>query len=263
MRTLLLSLAFTLAVSAADIGSVTEQRYISADRPMLVNLTDRIVPQVVTGGGWTTTFFLINLGTVDYQMNLDFYDDDGKRMQVSFPEHNVNGSSYLVSLKVGESVSAEMDDAPFGPTRQGWAILADPTAKISGYVILRQRVPGRPDFEALVPISPISDTRFTLGFDNRNRFSTGVAFANPTASNQPATAKLTFVDDRGRVLLEDSITLPPSGHTAFSVPDRYPATTGKYGLLKVTTEASRFSAMGLRFNPDGAFTSMHTLSTTQ
>jgi len=261
MRTLTLCLLFTLAAGAVDKFTILAERDSLAPRPMLFNLTDRIIPQVVTGGGWTTTFFLTNLGTVDYKIDLLFYDDDGKPLSVSFPERRLIGPDFVVTLPAGMSITAELDDAPFGPTRQGWAMLADPSAKIGGWVVLRQRVFGRPDFEALVPLSPISDKQFTLGFDNRSGYSTGVAFANPTASNQPATAQMTFVDSDNRVLLRDSITLPPSGHIAFSVPDKYPATAGKFGLLRVFTEASRFSAMGLRFNPGGAFTSVHTLST--
>lgn len=260
MRTATLYLLVALAAGAADRIPRLAVHDSLAPRPMPFNLTDRVIPQVVTGGGWTTTFFLTNLGTSDYKIDLRFYDDDGKALTVSFPEYRLIATDFVVSLPAGTSLSAELDDSPATPVRQGWAMLADPSAKIGGWIVLRQRIPGRPDFEALIPLSPVSDKVFTLGFDNRNGYSTGVAFANPTASNQPATAQLTFVDDNNRVLATDSITLPPSGHTAFTVPDRYPATAGKYGLLRVVTEASRFSGMGLRFNPGGAFTSVHTLS---
>ncbi len=260
MRTLVLCLLITLAAEAADRGPILAERDSLAPRPMPFNLTDRVIPQVVTGGGWTTTFFLTNLGTSDYKIDLGFYDDDGKPLSVSFPEYRLNGPNFVVTLPAGTSIIAELDDALTSPVRQGWAILADPSAKIGGWIVLRQRASGRPDFEALIPLSPVSDKVFTLGFDNRNGYSTGVAFANPTVSNQPATAQLTFVDDDNQVLATDSITLPPSGHTAFTVPKKYPATDGKFGLLRVVTEASRFSGMGLRFNPGGAFTSVHTLS---
>ena len=49
-------------------------------------------------------------------------------------------------------------------------------------------------------------------------------------------------------------------HTAFSVPVQWPSLAGKSGTMIVRSTGRQLSALGLRFNPGGAFTSFHALS---
>ncbi len=259
-------LAVMPLAAAGDGAGLITPNYAAGERPILVNLTDRAIPQVVAGGGWSTTFFLTNLGTVDTKISLSYYDDDGKSWAVSIPEYNLVGSDFTVSLPVGTTITAELADPPFSATRQGWALLTSPTSKVGGYAVFRQRVAGRPDFEAVVPISSLTEVQSTLGFDHRGGYSTGLALAHPNAegNNQSVTVQITIRDDYGVQLVQDNVILPPWGHTAFNVLDRYPVTRGKYGVIQVKTmEHPRLALLGLRFNPGGAFTSFHALSVTQ
>src|SRR5688572_8483087 len=54
------------------------------------------------------------------------------------------------------------------PLQTGWSELDyDSTSdRLGGFSIFRQIIPGRPAFEALVPLSSIDDSRFFMPFDN-------------------------------------------------------------------------------------------------
>jgi hypothetical protein len=139
----------------------------------------------------------------------------------------------------------------------------DPTAvavanKIGGYAIFRQRVEGRPDFEAVVPISPMFEKSFTLFYDNRGGYSTGLAVVN--GSNTATTVQVSALDMDGNLILSDSIALLALQKVVYSVPDRYPALRDRVGILQFSGSGAALSGLGLRFNPGGAFTSTHTLS---
>jgi hypothetical protein len=136
------------------------------------------------------------------------------------------------------------------------------SSTIGGYAIFRWLVEGRPDFEAVVPNSPTFEPNFTLFFDNRNGYSTGVAVVNVGANPgvNPSSVVVTARDLQGTQLLTDTFTLRTFEKTVYSVPERYPALQGKVGVLQFLTTNISLSGLGLRFTPGGAFTSAHTLS---
>src|SRR4051812_11691135 len=59
---------------------------------------------------------------------------------------------------------------------QGWAELTN-AKRIGGVAVFRQRIEGRPDVEAAVPIVP-SVRRFVLPFDDTRGFVTAIALAS-------------------------------------------------------------------------------------
>ncbi|MBI4876709.1 MAG: hypothetical protein HY822_18900 [Acidobacteria bacterium] len=58
MRTPILCLVAALAAGAAGNDSIVARRDSLARQPMLFNLTDRVIPQVVTGGAFTSVHTL-------------------------------------------------------------------------------------------------------------------------------------------------------------------------------------------------------------
>ena len=234
-------------------------------------VTDVIVPQVVDGDSWKTSFFLTNLDpTNTIFWHLAFYANNGLPMNI--PIQGAGPASRLfASLPPNWSVTIDTIGTASG-LLQGWAVLstfdrsADQpgarqiTSKIGGMAVFRQRITGRPDFEAVVPFSPSNETRFVMPFDNRNDFSTGIAWVNPDLST-PAPVEVTISTNDGRTLrIDNTITLAPANKLVFSMPERYPESRGQQGSILVRTTGRSLSGLGLRFNPTGAFTSFHTLS---
>ena len=141
-----------------------------------------------------------------------------------------------------------------GPLQTGWSSISYDTAnaRIGGYAIFRSRVTNRTDFEALVPLSGYDDTAFYLPFDNLEGFVTSMAILNP-ASNISNRVSLSFLDSSGSVILNDTIMLAPGQQMGFSLPQRYPTIAGRVGSVYVQSDTTMLSALGFRFNPQGAF----------
>jgi len=124
---------------------------------------------------------------------------------------------------------------------------------VGGLAIFRQRVSGRPDFEAASPLVGNIGSRFLLPFDNTQAFITGIALVNP--SDRQVNVQVSIRDENGVVLATPFVLLPAFGQTAFALPDRFSAAANRRGVIEVSC-ATGVSGLGLRFNPSGAFTSL-------
>jgi hypothetical protein len=241
----------------------------SARRNISVEPFDGVLPQLVDGAGWQTTIVLTNLDTALRHYVLYFVGDNGS--PVGIP---LTGSSGPVARVTGElqpnqTVILESTGTSTSLV-QGYALLfaldrtaTDPASKaipttIGGYGIFRQRAGGRPDFEATVPFVSMFGQRWTIPFDNRSSFSTGISMVNADPSVSSAVT-LTARDLSGNILRTDTINLNSGSKTVFATPTRYPDLAGRVGILQITSRDS-VSVLGLRFNPSGAFTSVHPLS---
>jgi len=262
MRPVLLGVLFHAALAAAD-----------QPRPgIVVNpATDLVIPQVVDGDGWSTTFFLTSLErerTVHWL--LAFYADGGFPMNL--PIQGAGPASTLFAAlppnwsvtiqTLGTSAQllqgwARLTSYDRAPNQPGAMVVTD--RQLAGLAVFRQRVPGRPDFEAVVPLSPVTENRFVMPFDNRGNYSTGIAWLNPDQSS-PVPVEVTIFAPNAQLIREDRFLLGPGSKVVFSMPTRYPESIGREGSILVRTPARFLSGLGLRFNPTGAFTSFHTLS---
>jgi hypothetical protein len=91
-----------------------------------------------------------------------------------------------------------------------------------------------------------------IPFDNRNGFATGIALAN--VDSKPNSPILTFRDGEGKQILSTTIALGTGEHVAFSLADKYPSLALGVGTLEINSDG--VTALGLRFNPTGSFTSI-------
>lgn len=235
-----------------------------AQSPRLANFaaTDFVFPHLATGGGWETVIVTVNLGTVAMNYNTYFFDQSGKPMAVTIRASNgeiISTSATSSSLPNGASLRVPLIDDGFS-TRVGWAaVVYDPAiSRLGGYATFRQRVEGRPDFEALVPMSGSSDYRFLLPVDEVSGFQTAIAICNP-APTLPTTLTLQMLDVNGRLTgNQTELTLQPLEQTAFLIRDKFPAMVDRRGTLYVGGTTNALSALGLRFNTLGgsAFSSI-------
>jgi hypothetical protein len=144
-------------------------------------------------------------------------------------------------------------------TQVGWAVVEydSSNARLGGYAIFRQRISGRPDFEALSPLSSDSDSRFYLPVDEIQGFVTAMAICNP-ASNTSTNVLLQMLSMDGVEIARRNITLAPGAQMAFTIQDYFPQMANRLGTLYVSGSSNRLSALGLRFNTSGgsAFSSI-------
>lgn len=140
-----------------------------------------------------------------------------------------------------------------GDAAQGWAEVVT-SQQVSGFAVFLQRVQGRVDQEAAVPVNAGEQRRFLLPFDNTAPFTTTMALANFSEDTQ-ALLVATVRDESNNVIGQQSaVVLPVRGHLAFTLPDRFPQSVGRRGTVEFSTQFGTVSAIGLRFAGE-AFTS--------
>ncbi|MFN0101562.1 MAG: hypothetical protein ACKV2U_05660 [Bryobacteraceae bacterium] len=233
----------------------------SGAREVTVFSGDDVLPQMANGDGWRTQIFLVNLATVRLPFIVDFWKGDGSPWQVAI---GGVGTGDQITGSLAPGATAVFETTGQGSLVQGWAELTYDfkIGKIGGFGVFRQSVAGRPDFEAVVPLSSLFDKVIVLPYDNTAGFSTGVACVNGGPSS-PATITATFRDETGTTYATETIQLPQSGHTAFAMAARFPTTQGRRGTVLFRSSTDFLSVMGLRFNPGGSFTSFTGLNTVE
>ncbi len=109
------------------------------------------------------------------------------------------------------------------------------------------------------PFENRSASTYALWFDNTNGSITGVAVASVVP--QAITIGVTIRDDTGAILGTDSISLPASGHTSYSLVDRFQLTSQRRGTIEFSTPAGgQISVLGIRFSPQGGFSTIPVLA---
>lgn len=225
-------------------------------RPMPVFTGDWVVPQFVDGGSWQTTIKLANLDTQTARLSVYFTKDDGTEMQT--PIVGLGPTAGIeFSLPPNTTIDIETEGSA-AALSQGWAIVVpDDYESFGGFAVFRQRSPGRPDSEAIVPLSSVFVQRMILMYDNTGGFVTSMALVNPDISAVFVNA--TIRDTEGNVLGRETDIYEALQHTAFALPSKWPSTAGKKGSIELMSTGG-ISALGLRFSPNGPFTSFHTLT---
>jgi M6 family metalloprotease-like protein len=205
-----------------------------------------VLSQVVSGGGWQTTFVLVNIGTIPSQAQLSFFDGSGAPLSLplAFPQPGAStmASSITETLAGRSSVTIAAPDT--GTPLAGWAELTT-SGDVGAVAILRYNPSGQ---EAGVPLETRNANSYFLVFDNTGGVATGVAIAN--VSTAAANLSVVLRDDSGNLLGNALISLPPRGHASFMLTERYAFTEGKRGTVEFDAPSGgQISLLGLRAAP--------------
>jgi hypothetical protein len=208
------------------------------------------------GDGWQTTFVLVNTGTSSAQATLSFFNDQTGAplsLPLSFPQPSGGAPTVAPSITKNLAAGATLVIVSSGAASllTGSAQLAT-AGNISGFVIFRHN-----NQEAVVPLESRNAGGYIIAFDNTNGTATGVALNAVSAAqvNVPVVVR----NDEGTPIANDTITLAPNGHFAFTLgSDRYPAALTIRGTIEFDTPAgAQIGALGIRI-PGGA---AHTYTT--
>jgi hypothetical protein len=236
--------------------SFTERAKAVEGRSAYFFIEDVVFPHLATGDGWETEMALVNMGKASQTFGLFFYTQQGTAMQVTLREmpsgEEFTDSAFEVSLDSGASTTVVMLDTTPGQLRQGWAVVdyTGNSNRIGGHATFRQKIAGRADYEALIPMSSYKDFAFMLPVNDSAGFITAMAMCNPSA-NVASSVLLQLLDVDGIEVARREITLNPQQHVAAAVRDWFPQVQGNYATLYVESSTDRLSAVGLRFNTAG------------
>jgi len=229
--------------------------------PLLADVTagGGSMAQVASGGGWQTTFTLVNTGSSSAQAQLSFFDDNGNAL--SLPLTFVQSGIITMDSTLSQTIAAGATSVILTQGNNTAASVGSAqlttTGNVSGFAIIRYNPTGQ---EAVVPLETRDASAYVLAFDNTNGLAAGLALAN--VSNQAANVPLVFRDDTGASLGTATIHLAAHGHTSFMLTDSYTPAADKRGTVEFDRPAgTQISVLGLRATPTGALTTIPVLST--
>jgi hypothetical protein len=234
MKRILLS----LMLLAAPLGAVNVSSNIT-----LVHIAD--------GFQWTTTFNIVNLDTAQASYTMYFYADDGTPLNLSIVGQAGLVPSVSGVLAVNGSAIIQTAGGPV--LRQGWARLN--SSQNLGAEATFVNHAAIANYEAAVPIGTVSNA-FTIAFDNTNGFFTGVAIASTDQLN-PAVVNASFRDSTGAQIATGQVAvLKAFGHISLLLNQSFPSTAGLTGTVEFDCVSfCSIGGLGLRFDPNGPFTS--------
>lgn len=209
-----------------------------------------VLPQLVSGGTWSTRFYFFNTSSLIQTFPITFIGDDGAPLNVPLTG---NGSASSTTVTLGPSATA-MLEAPKGDAAlQGWAETTLPSG-VLGYAVFRQSIPGRFDQEAVVPLITEASQSADFAFDDLS-LVTSMAFLNPT--NAPVTATITIYSSDGIQIGISQLVIGARSKLATILKDQpgLAASAGKRGWIRFSVPSGAISVLGLRFGGE-AFTSI-------
>jgi hypothetical protein len=210
-----------------------------------------VIAQFVDGGAWVTIVTLVNLDTAVCTYTIEFFGEDGNPLAFPTTDGTATTITGMIAVK-GSHVISTLGIAQQQST--GWALVTtSPSCTIGGNAIFGQRVTGRPDFEASMPITEYLDgSKYAVPFDNQTS-ANGIALVNPL-SYKTITIFLTFLDEQGNRFYIDSLDLGPMQHTSFDLATKYHPSAGVRGVVQIQT-SDFVCVLALRFF-NAAFTSL-------
>lgn len=212
-----------------------------------------ILPQIANAGGFFTTITLVNRDIVPAVVNLRFFrrtNAEGASEPWNPPMVN-NQPTQNVTIPPGSSVIWQTTGT--GDAAQGWGEVLT-SQQVSGFAVFLQRVSGRVDQEAAVPVNAGEQRRFLVPFDNTTPFTTTMAIANASEDSDALIVAAVRDEANNTLVQQIGFIIPRRGHLAFTLPERFPQSAGRRGTIEILSQFGYVSAVGLRFAGQ-AFTS--------
>ncbi len=190
--------------------------------------TNIYFPHLVDGGPpaqqWQTTFIFMNPGQQSARVTLFLYDDNGQPLALDLGL----GLRSQVTFVVPQSGTRVLRSRMASPFVVGGSAYAFADSPVQATCLFRAIEGGVHRVEvAAPPASP------GVAYSSFATAQLGVALAN-VYTNIPITLRITAHDSEGRPVGMTTVTLPPSGHTAFNLENRLAGLpTGYFGVIYI------------------------------
>lgn len=258
-------------VSLPDIVPGQKQDGIRAAESYL-KARNAVLPHLAMGGYWQTTLIFTNMSASERSETLiEFFSPSGLRREVTLLDESkgvpMTANAFTFSLPPSATLRATSVDS--GSTLIVWARYGPNSSSseknhAAVHTILRQQVPWRPPYEAVVgpdwgldakSSDPRSEPGVITPFNNRMGWTTSIAIANNWQWEQNDLTVETF-DATGLLLGRHSLSLAPLQQTAFETWRMFPETAGRSGSIVIRSSNYGAGLLALQFAPDsvGVFT---------
>jgi hypothetical protein len=213
---------------------------------------------------WETSFVFLNIDAVATTVQLLTYSPGGSPLVVTVVGGTTD-SQHTFTVPAGGVIQVDLDKTASTGITIGWVGVIS-SGNVRGQGIFRSRATDRLDLEAVVPMVSRSQVAcliplqgqptamLAMPFDNTSGYITSVAFANTATAAR--TLDLEFLNQNGAQIYLAHESMAPHGQLAFGTSNRYVSVAGQKGWMRVLNNASDFTALGFRFSPGGAFTTL-------
>ena len=219
-----------------------------------VDLPGGSISDLTYGGGFTSTFYLVNTGSAPASFTLSFFAQDGSPVSVplSLPQSTSTQTTqaFTQTLAAGQMLEIATQAGPGNTTNVAGSAQLTATGSISGFEIFDYGPNGQ---EASVPLETRTPKNFVLVYDKTNGLTTGVALAN--AGSAAANITGNIYDDQGNLLQSPTISLAGHAQQTIVLNTAYTVTANKRGMVQFFVPAtSPISMIGIRVGTVGATT---------
>lgn len=244
---------YTIQYSGSSVSAVT-----TADSNQQVPTPDGAMPQLAFGSNWKTSILLNNTSTSAQSVRLRFWNDSGTPLTVPLiiraQSSQSTDQSNLLDLTLPANGSVTLETGAAETLQTGW-VAVEASDAVTGFGVFSQTGANGGVQEATVPLETRQASAFLTNFDLTSGYATGLAVANHTG----AELSLEFIA-RGRdgaVIASTTFYYPAHAHGSFELGSNWPDIAGRTGTLEVrAAQPGSFSMLGLRFHPQGSFTTL-------
>jgi len=237
------SVEFTSDQNLAATALRFEQGGVFSTIPVVVDQPGSALyfPQLADGGGYRSSFILVNPSSSAVSAILEFFADDGSPLALSIG--GVSKASQTLDLAANGVAHLATDGTSSG-LKVGWARASAP-APIAGSLVFQVRSDGRIQAEAAVAASPLGQHLMSY-IDSVGSTQSGVAICNPNAFQM--TLALNLRNSSGEIADSANVAFPAKAHMAGFVRQWFPGWSGDFeGILEVLAPAP-VSAVALRYD---------------
>jgi hypothetical protein len=207
-----------------------------------------VAPHFADGTGWTTQIFLVNPTDNAMTGNVQFTDVTGVPRNLTIAGRGTSNSfSYSIPARSSQKL-ATAGTSP-GPQAAQGSVQVVPAAAggpaPTALVVFSYKPAAITVAEAGVPVT--SGTAFRMYVETGTNLDSGMAVANTSASTVSVTFDVTDLNGASVSGISPvTISLPPFGQTAKFFSSIFPSLTNFKGVLRITTNSSGISVVGLR-----------------
>jgi len=212
-------------------------------------IVQQVLPQIADGGGFKTRIVLMNPHDSPARTTLSFVRGPGLPWQPSL----AGSPSTQFDIPAWGMREFETTGEP-GEAVSGYSVV-DSSQRLQGFALYRQASSSGIVQEATVPLAGERANRFFLPFDHTSGLQFGLAMAN--VCNAPARFEARLIDESGAASAPAPLSeISANSHRADLLSGWIPGSLNRRGTLEVLSRGGCITPLGLRFTPQGAFTSL-------
>ena len=221
------------------------------------------IPEIASGGSYTTTLTLVNTGSTPATVRVNFFGNNGVPLALPLSAPSISTATLDRTIAPAAELVLTTSGPEIQAALQGWAQVLS-TGGVSATALIHENT-GSTALEGILTGDSRTSSAYLLPFDNNDRASTMVLLVNTSSS--VASVAVTIRDDAGNLLQSSSIfggtlpLLPPMGHAQFDLTTMFPVTAARRGTIEFDAPSGGgITVAGIRATASGAASVIPSLS---